>query len=91
MNRIVVAHRRQSIGELAFPLRIEIGPRREHAMVVGRRRPYLTQAARGHQALALHRLPRRDAGPGGVADAEGGAPYAFPYPNDPKKLIGFDG
>jgi hypothetical protein len=64
----------------AAPLRVKIGPRREHAMVVCRRGPYLKKAAFGHQALGRtvfqkglrrHRLAHKDgahhfnfAGPG---------------------------
>ena len=57
MNRVVVTHRRERFGEPALPFWIEIGPRREHAMVVRRRRPYLAKAAFGHQVLAPHRIP----------------------------------
>ncbi len=65
MNRIVVAHPRERVGESTLPLRVEIGPRREHAMIVGWRRPYLTKAAFGHQALAAHSVPE------GAADRAG--------------------
>ena len=57
MNGIVIAHGCERIGEPALPLRVEIGPRREHAMVVGRRGPYLTEGAFGHQALAANGVP----------------------------------
>src|SRR5260370_26343024 len=65
MNRVVVAHRRECVGELPLPLRVKIGPCREHAMVVCRRGPYLTKAAFGHQALATNRVPE------GAADCTG--------------------
>src|SRR6516225_6551825 len=57
MDRVVVAHRRECFGEPSLRLRVKIGPRREHAMVICRRRPYLTKAAFGHQALAANSLP----------------------------------
>src|SRR5579863_2470285 len=42
MNRVVVAHGRECVDETALALGVEIGPCREHAMVVGRRGPYVT-------------------------------------------------
>src|SRR5262249_47470723 len=57
MNRVVVAHPGERVRESTLPLRVEIGPRREHAMIVARRGPYLTKAAFGHQALAAHSVP----------------------------------
>src|SRR5512138_3969879 len=61
MSRVVVAHPRQRVGELTLPLRVKIGPRREHAMIVGRRGPYFTKAAFGHKAFATHSVPERAA------------------------------
>src|SRR6266436_644528 len=65
MNRVVVTHRGERVGKPALPLWVEIGPCREHAMVVRRRGPYLTKAAFGHQALAANRVPE------GAADCAG--------------------
>src|ERR1700730_10079549 len=69
MNRVVVAHPRERVGESTLPLRFEIGPRREHAMIVGWRRPYLTKSAFGHQALTEHSVPERAADSSGVGSA----------------------
>src|SRR5258706_6953059 len=44
----------------------EVRSRREHAMVVRRRRPYLTKAAFGHQAPVAHSIPNRAADSAGV-------------------------
>src|SRR6266542_365348 len=68
MNRVVIAHRGERVGEPALPLWVEIGPRREHAMVVCRRGPHLTKTAFRHQALAAHRVPE------GAADCAGVGP-----------------
>ena len=65
MSRVVVAHRRERFGEPPLLFRVKVRPRREHAMVVGRRGPYLTKAAFGHQAFAAHRVPE------GAADCAG--------------------
>jgi hypothetical protein len=40
MDRVVVAHRRERVGETALPFRVEIGARREHAVIVGRQGPF---------------------------------------------------
>src|SRR5580700_4797446 len=76
MNRIVVTHRRECVGKLPLPLRVEIGPRCEHAMVVRRRGPYLPKAAFGHQAFAANRVPEGAADCAGVGSSiEDGAHY----------------
>ena len=56
----------ERVDESALPLWVEIGTRREHAMVVWRRGPYLTQAAFGHQVLAANRVPEGTADGAGV-------------------------
>src|SRR5438046_10000052 len=69
MNRIVIAHRCECVSEAALPLEVEVGPRREPAMIVYRRGPYLAKAAFGHQALALHSVPEGAADCAGVGSA----------------------
>src|SRR5215813_11018253 len=61
MNRIVKAHRCECLGEAVFQCCVEIRPRREHAVVICRRGPYLTKAAFGHQSLIVHGVPESDA------------------------------
>src|SRR2546423_14990037 len=51
VNWIVVAHCPERVGESTLPLRVEIWSRREHAMIIGRRRPYLRKAAFRHETL----------------------------------------
>src|SRR5437660_678143 len=68
MSRVVVVHGCERVGEPALPLWVEIGPCREHAMVVCRRGPYLTKAAFGHEALVAHSVPE------GAADSAGVGP-----------------
>ena len=53
-------------------LAIEVRPRREHAMIVCRRGPYLAKAAFGHQALVAHSIPE------GASDSAGlGSPIEY--------------
>src|SRR5579864_4068433 len=66
MNRVVVAHRGKGFRKSTLLLWVKIGPGREHAMVVGRRGPYLTKAAFGHEALAANRVPERAADCAGI-------------------------
>src|ERR1700723_2256220 len=65
MSRVVVAHRRECVGEPPLQFKIKIGPRREHAMVVCGRGPDLAKAAFRHQALGANRIPE------GAADCAG--------------------
>src|SRR6185437_2889277 len=58
---VVVAHRRESLGKALRQRRVEIGPRGEHAVIIGRRRPDLGQSTFGHQALVAKPTPERAA------------------------------
>src|SRR5437667_8442394 len=69
MARIVVAHSGEGVGEAALQRWVEIGPRREHAVVVGLRHPDLDQSAFGHQALVAQNLPERTADRAGIGAA----------------------
>src|SRR6185369_1307003 len=55
---VVITHGRERFDKLALRFKIEIRPRCEHAMVVRRRRPYLTQAAFRHEVFAPHGIPK---------------------------------
>src|SRR4029077_13734554 len=61
MARVVESHRGEGVAGAPVQSEIEIGPRREHAMVVGLRRPDLDQSTFGHQALSAQSLPERTA------------------------------
>src|SRR5260370_39157836 len=64
--RLAMAHPGGGWGEPPLQGRVEIGPGSEHAVIVGRRRPDLSQRAFGHQALAAHRPPERAADCAGI-------------------------
>ena len=66
MARIVVAHRGEGVGEAPLQGWVEIGPRREHAVIVGVGRPDLDQGTFGHQALVAQSLPERTAYRAGI-------------------------
>src|SRR4051812_21888163 len=61
MSRVVVAHCGECLHELAFLIEVEIRPRREHAVVVRWRGPYLTKAAFGDEVFIPHSVPERTA------------------------------
>src|SRR5580704_9430925 len=69
VNRVVVAHGGERVDEAALPLWVETGTCREHAVVVGRRGPYFTQAAFGHEAFAPNSVPEGAADGAGVGPA----------------------
>ena len=60
---------RQRLGELRHQRYVKIGPRREHAVIIGRRSPDLAQRALRHQTPALHCLPERAADRAGIGAA----------------------
>src|SRR5215469_17527220 len=66
VNRVVITHRTEGVGKLALERQVEIGPRREHAVMIGRRGPYLAKPTFGNQVLAAHRIPERAADCAGV-------------------------
>src|SRR5690242_20196467 len=59
MIRIVVAHRQKRRDKPLLLFAIEIGSRREHTMIVGRRGPYLTKSSFGHEMFFAHSVPER--------------------------------
>src|SRR6266496_1928440 len=69
MNRVVVVHGQERFSKPVLLFEAEVRPRGEHAMIVGRRGPYLTKAAFGHQALVLHSVPEGAADSAGVGPA----------------------
>src|SRR5262249_5741343 len=61
MQRIVEAHLRERLAEATSDSVVEPGPRGEHAMRIGWRRPHLTDAAGRRKRLLLHAAPERTA------------------------------
>src|SRR6266700_2708565 len=79
MSRVVVAHRGERFGKPALPLCVEIGPCREHTMVIRRRGPYLTKAAFGHQMLVANRAPEGAADCSSVGPSVEDGAYYFHF------------
>ena len=65
MRRVVVVHREQRFGKLLLQRGVQIGPGREHAVIIGPRGPDFGQRTFRHQTPGTHGVPE------GAADCSG--------------------